>query len=61
MNLYKVQNPCNLKQADVHSVHWGINPTSKTQLPLSCQVSPYICKLSQSLPFWAVPPYIGFS
>ena len=42
-----------------HSVHWGINPPSKTPPPLSCQAPPPPKPANcPSPPFLGNPPYI---
>ena len=43
--------------ANIHRVHWGINPPSKTPPPLFHQVYSKICK-SASLPLLGNAPYI---
>ena len=60
--LNKLNHYC-IRGTEPHSVHWGINPPSKTP-PLSFLPSPTPLKSTNcpSPPFWQSPPlYIGFS
>ena len=50
-----------MKSCQQHSVHWGINPPSKTPPSLSCQLPLLNLQTVQAPLFRQSPLYIGFS